>query len=40
MHGRDEKCIKYFLFENQKGRNHAEDISVVGRITLKWIFGK
>jgi len=29
-----------FLLENLKGRNHAEDISIDGKIILEWILGK
>jgi hypothetical protein len=29
-----------FLLENLKGRNHAEDISIDGKIIFEWILGK
>jgi hypothetical protein len=35
----DEKCIKFWS-ENQKERDHAEDVAVDGRTILKWIIKK
>jgi hypothetical protein len=37
MNGSDEKCLQNF---SQKGRDHAEDLGVDGRIILEWILGK
>jgi hypothetical protein len=38
MHGRYEKCLKAFPDpKNLKGRDHAEDLGVDGRIILDWI---
>jgi hypothetical protein len=34
------KAYRIFCSENLKGRNHSEDLVVVGRIILKWILGK
>jgi len=31
---------KKFWSENLKGRDHAEDLGVDGRIILEWILGK
>jgi hypothetical protein len=39
-HGTDEKGIQYFAWKIMKGRDHAEDISVDGKITLEWILVK
>jgi hypothetical protein len=39
MHGRDEKCVQNSGW-NLKGRDHAEDLSIDGRIILEWIIGK
>jgi hypothetical protein len=37
--GKREMYTK-FLSENQKGRNHLEDLVVAGKIVLEWILGK
>jgi hypothetical protein len=29
-----------FWFENQKGRDHLEDLGIDGKIILEWILGK
>jgi hypothetical protein len=39
-HGRVRKNITKFLSENLKGKYHAEDVGVDGKIILKWIFLK
>jgi hypothetical protein len=31
-HGRDEKCVRNLLSENQKGRENLGDLGVGGRI--------
>jgi hypothetical protein len=38
-HGRDEKCIKKFWYENSRGREFG-NLDVDGRIILKWILVK
>jgi hypothetical protein len=38
--GKMRKVYFQFCYENLKGRNHAEDLSVDGSIILQWIFGK
>jgi len=35
-HGRYKKSICNFLLENLKGRDHLEDLGVVGRKILDW----
>jgi hypothetical protein len=35
-HGRNEKCIQNFGHICE-GKDHMKDVSVVGRVTLKWI---
>jgi len=37
MHGTDNMCIK--MSENMKGRDHARDLSIHGKIS-KWILEK
>jgi len=39
-HGKYEKCIQIFLSEYLKGREHAEDVGVDGKIILERILGK
>jgi hypothetical protein len=33
----EEKCIQAFWWDNQKGRDHKEDLGADERIILKWI---
>jgi hypothetical protein len=40
IHGRDEKCTKFWL-ENLKGRRvHSENLGVHGTVILEWTVGK
>jgi len=39
MQGRDKKCIQNFYWKT-KGRDHAEDLGIDGKIILNWILGK
>jgi hypothetical protein len=34
------RCIQFFLSENEKGRDHSEDLDVNGKIILKWILNR
>jgi hypothetical protein len=36
MHGRDDKYTQNSGKKNLKGRDHLEDPSIDGRITLEW----
>jgi len=38
--GRDEKCIKYFDWKTEKGRDHSEYLSVDGWIILQQTLGE
>jgi hypothetical protein len=38
-HGGEEKCLEFWL-GGPKGRHHCEDLSVGGRITLRWNIGR
>jgi hypothetical protein len=40
MNGRNGKFIQNFYWKNLKGRDNLEDVSVDGRIILKWILEK
>jgi hypothetical protein len=35
--GRDEKCLQNFMSRNVAGRDHLGDLSINGRIILKFI---
>jgi hypothetical protein len=38
-HGRDARCYNVWL-ENQKRRDHLEDLGVVSNVILEWILGE
>jgi hypothetical protein len=40
MHGGEDECVQDFWWEDQKERDHQEDIDVGGRIILKRILEK
>lgn len=39
-HGATRKMCTKFWSERLLGRDHSEDLGLVGRIILKWIIGK
>jgi hypothetical protein len=39
-HGRYEKFIQCFWFENLETRDHSEDPGIGGKVKLEWISGK